>query len=1009
MNTNMKQNLLLSLLASFVLASASIASPTKAELMSHKKIVGYFPEWGVYSAHNNYAPSDTPFDKLTHINYAFARIIDGKIAIFDDWAATGITFGEAWDSKYKGNLGQFKKLKADYPDTSILISVGGWTQSAGFHQAALTQANRQKFADSCVAFIRQWNFDGIDIDWEFPTQLRQPDTIDTAGDTGTPYADAEEKHTFTLLLKTIRDTLDKAGQEDNRYYQLTAAVGASATTINNVETDKYYKYLDFINVMSYDMHGAWENKTNHQSPLFSNSNINDPDKLTIDNAVHLMEKAGVPASKIVIGAPYYSRGWKGVKNDGNLPGLPGLNASATGGAKGIWDGGRAAGINPYYHIKQEMENDLSFKKYRDPQSKVPYLYSESRGEMFTYEDDISVGVKAKYVNDNALGGVIFWELSADYPSKGSTLTTVLFNTLLNGIHPRYANDTVQTTVDTLELNNTNNTTDTNTQTVDTTQTDTNTETIDPVDTEPTIAPNGLAIWDANTVYFNNERVTYQGNVYKAAWWTIGNTPGTEQWGPWKIDTTLVVNEDLVIPEDVTHNINDTYEPTKTYLAGDRVVYNGYEYEAQWWTRDNAPVDVLYTAWKKIGINSVLENNTPEEFNTNETTTEPTQDNNSNDASSTQTYSISNTELDAKELALTRSDLMKKVKDSIRTLDNVQVEKITALNQNNPSNVKRVESIINAEDWNYIFPKRSPEYTYENFLKAVGKFPAFCGDYDDGRDANQICSKSLATMFAHFTQETGGHTTYSDVPEWRQGLVYVREMGWNENMKGGYNGECNPDVWQGKTWPCGTFEDGSYKSYFGRGAKQLSYNYNYGPFSEAMTGDVRTLLDQPELVANTWYNLASAVFFFVYPQPPKPSMLHVIDGTWQPNEQDLTSGLKRGFGVTTQIINGGVECGGSVEVQQSLNRINYYKNFSSYLNVDVPEEEVLGCKGMQQFASGGNGALKIYWEQDWGYDANKPDGKTYACKLVGYQTPYSAFKKGDYTKCVSDHFNIEITN
>ncbi|AFJ42847.1 glycoside hydrolase family 19 protein, partial [Francisella orientalis] len=89
------------------------------------------------------------------------------------------------------------------------------------------------------------------------------------------------------------------------------------------------------------------------------------------------------------------------------------------------------------------------------------------------------------------------------------------------------------------------------------------------------------------------------------------------------------------------------------------------------------------------------------------------------------------------------------------------------------------------------------------------------------------------------------------------------MGWDENMRGGYNGEYNPDVWQGQTWPCGKFENGDFKSYFGRGAKQLSYKYNYGPFSQAMFGDVRVLLDNPDMVADTWLNLASAVFFFVY--------------------------------------------------------------------------------------------------------------------------------------------------
>ena len=364
---------------------------------------------------------------------------------------------------------------------------------------------------------------------------------------------------------------------------------------------------------------------------------------------------------------------------------------------------------------------------------------------------------------------------------------------------------------------------------------------------------------------------------------------------------------------------------------------------------------------------------------------------------------------SKEPVSESGDLLEKVKASIATRDNNTVEAIEPYGFNNPSNVQRVESIISSSDWDFLFAERADEYSYSNFLKAVGKFPALCGDYDDGRDAEAICRKTLATMFAHFAQETGGHTAHWETPEWRQGLVHVREMGWDETMRDGYNGECNPSTWQGETWPCGTFENGDYKSYFGRGAKQLSYNYNYGPFSDAMFGDVRTLLDNPELVADTWLNLASAIFFYVYPQPPKPSMLHVVDGTWQPNEADLANGLVPGFGVTTQIINGGIECGGSVEVQQSLNRISYYQSFADYLSVPIAEDEVLGCAGMKQFDEAGSGALNIYWEKDWSYNATNPQGLSYACKLVGYQTPFSALKDGDYEKCVEYHFDITPEN
>ena len=374
------------------------------------------------------------------------------------------------------------------------------------------------------------------------------------------------------------------------------------------------------------------------------------------------------------------------------------------------------------------------------------------------------------------------------------------------------------------------------------------------------------------------------------------------------------------------------------------------------------------------------------------------------------YQISRAALEAKEAALTNSDLMKAVKSSVRTLDNVSVEAIRPLADTNPDNVKRVESIITSDDWAFLFPKRSPEYTYLNFLKATGKFPAFCGNYDDGRDADAICRKALTTMFAHFTQETGGHTAHWEVPEWRQGLVHVREMGWDENQRGGYNGECKPDTWQGQTWPCGKFSNGEYKSYFGRGSKQLSYNYNYGPFSDAIFGTVQTLLDNPEMVADTWLNLASAVFFYIYPQPPKPSMLHVVDGSWVPNGRDLANGLTSGFGATTQIINGGVECGGSTEIAQSRNRIAYYTEFANYLSVPLPNDEVLGCAGMKQFDAQGAGALALSWEQDWSWNKDTPNNKSYACQLKNYQTPFSALKAGDYEACVKHFFpDVVVTD
>ncbi|WP_323884107.1 glycoside hydrolase family 19 protein [Aeromonas hydrophila] len=447
-----------------------------------------------------------------------------------------------------------------------------------------------------------------------------------------------------------------------------------------------------------------------------------------------------------------------------------------------------------------------------------------------------------------------------------------------------------------------------------------------------------------------------------------------------------------------------YDINQGYGGGSQVSFNGQIYEAKWYANPGQSPGVQVanewdSPWALLGAGEV----TPP--GDGEGIAPPTQG--GSGAADGSTVYLSQSELDAKEHALTDFPAMTAVKASIATRDNAVVEAVAPGLPLNPANVKRVEGLLSESQFNFLFPLRAPEYTYRGFLQAVAKFPAFCGDYSDGRNAEAICRKSLATMFAHFAQETGGHESWRPEPEWRQGLVWVREMGWTEQMRGGYNAECRPDVWQGQQWPCGKFDNGEFKSYFGRGAKQLSYNYNYGPFSEAMFGTVRTLLDNPEKVADTWLNLASAVFFFVYPQPPKPSMLHVIDGTWQPNAHDRQNGLVPSFGVTTQIINGGVECGGAAEHAQSQNRITYYQAQAQYLGVPVPADEVLGCKNMKVFDEAGAGALPIYWENDWSYVPGNPNGgKSYACKLVGYQTRFSAFKERDYSRCVQ-HFFPEV--
>jgi len=346
---------------------------------------------------------------------------------------------------------------------------------------------------------------------------------------------------------------------------------------------------------------------------------------------------------------------------------------------------------------------------------------------------------------------------------------------------------------------------------------------------------------------------------------------------------------------------------------------------------------------------------------------------------------------AAEEMLTNHGDISVIKARLITLPSDDVELVEPGRRDNPANTKLVESIISSSDWDYLFPKRHPSYSYTNFLRAIAKFPAVCYASNPA-----VCRKVLATMFAHFTQETGDHNPSLQIPEWRQGLVHVQELGC-DGRDCGYSANCGSNQWTARAWPCGKDDGGGFLSYHGRGAKQLSYNYNYGQFSTAMYGDSRYLLDNPHLVADTWLNFASAVWFFATPQPPKPSMLGVVEGDWKPNQSDLRSGLRVGFGLTTNIINGGIECGKGTETQQARNRVDYFRNFAKFLRVEVMGE--LGCARMKSFDASGS-SIPTYWEQDW--------STKYKCKLVSYQTPYSALIEGEYIKCVQDKFKITLS-
>jgi chitinase len=364
----------------FPLTTAAATVPQTAVAATPAyNVTGYLCNWIPWIA------SDIDATKLTHINFAFANVSSsGKVIIGD----TDV------DPTYFNEL---KKLKNENPNLKTLIAVGGWTWSTNFHAAALTDASRTTFADSAVAFMKTYGFDGVDIDWEYPNQPGNDN----------PYG-PEDKHNFTLLLQKLREKLDAQGIADGgKHYLLTIASGASQTYAQNVEFSELQQYVDFINIMTYDFYGSWERKTGHASALMDPSGQN---QFSVDSAVKIHMNNGVPANKIVVGCAFYGHSWSGVTNSNN-----GLYQSYSGFANDELT---------YTQLASSYINKNGYTRYWDGQAKAPYLWN---GNTFiTYDDEQSLQEKAAYIKSKGLGGAMFWEYTQDF---SGTLLTALWNNL----------------------------------------------------------------------------------------------------------------------------------------------------------------------------------------------------------------------------------------------------------------------------------------------------------------------------------------------------------------------------------------------------------------------------------------------------------------------------------------------------------------------------------------------------------------------------------------------------
>ncbi len=343
------------------------------------KIIGYV------AGYENFDPSKVDAKKLTHINYAFANIIDGNVG-----------FELATDSL---KIAKVIALKKQNPSFKILYSIGGWVWSDQFSTIAAYQESREKFAKSAVQLMKYHGFDGVDIDWEFPGQ-RAEDNVFRLSD----------KENFTLLLKELRAELNKQEAKDNTHYLLTIATGADQEYINHTNLGKAHEYLDYVNVMCYDYYNGWHYQTGHQGNLYK-SNKEKFGGNSSNEAIERHLKAGVPAHKLIMGIPFYGRKWQGVTPINN-----GLYQNAKTGST----------IVATWKIKEEIASG-KFKKLYDDSAKASYLWNATDSIFISWETPKEVKLKSKFIKEKGLGGAMFWEYSLDHKQQ-------LLDTLYMNIH-----------------------------------------------------------------------------------------------------------------------------------------------------------------------------------------------------------------------------------------------------------------------------------------------------------------------------------------------------------------------------------------------------------------------------------------------------------------------------------------------------------------------------------------------------------------------------------------------
>ncbi|KAK2851715.1 hypothetical protein Q5P01_007991 [Channa striata] len=362
-----------------VLVVTALALLLHAQLGSSFILSCYFTNWAQYRPPPTiYMPNDIDPCLCTHLLYAFATIKNNQLATYE-WNDVEL-------------YSQFNGLKNKNGNLKTLLSVGGWNfGSTGFSQMVSSPANRQTFISSVISFLRQYEFDGLDIDWEYP-----------ANRGGSP----EDKQNYSVFLEEMRSAFENEAKQSNKARLLmSAAVSAGKGTIDSAyQIPKLGQALDMINVMTYDFHGSWDPMTGECSPLFSGPQDQGGFiYFNVDYAMNYWKSQGAPAEKLIVGFPTYGNTFT-LSNPANH----GLGAPISGaGTPGKYT--QEAGELAYFEICGFLQNGATevWNQVQD----VPYAY---KGNQWVGYDNIrSFQIKANWLKNSNFGGAMVWTIDMD--------------------------------------------------------------------------------------------------------------------------------------------------------------------------------------------------------------------------------------------------------------------------------------------------------------------------------------------------------------------------------------------------------------------------------------------------------------------------------------------------------------------------------------------------------------------------------------------------------------------